>query len=188
MTIATFDQPAQASLAKNALDEAGIKASVSDESLIAMDWLLSNAIGGVKVQVWEEDADKAIATLEHKFGEHGEGLGGGPVEDLAAQAEAATPDEGEEPPPTPTAEPDPISPPSEREEYARRAVFTAIIGLWFPPAAGYACYLYLNALFGEGELSKRGRLNRSLALVMTLAGLAWLPFFITFLLAVLLNP
>src|SRR5262245_49182373 len=57
VTIATFDQPAQARLAKNALDEAGIQSMVSDENLVAMDWLLSNAVGGVKVQVWEEDAD-----------------------------------------------------------------------------------------------------------------------------------
>jgi hypothetical protein len=58
VTIATFDQPAQARLAENALKEAGIASTVSDENLVAMDWLLSNAVGGAKVQVWEEDAEK----------------------------------------------------------------------------------------------------------------------------------
>lgn len=54
VTIATFDQPTPAHLAKNALDEAGIQATVADASLVSMDWLLSNAIGGIKVQVWDE--------------------------------------------------------------------------------------------------------------------------------------
>jgi hypothetical protein len=63
VTIATFDQAAQARLAQNALEAKGIKAMVSDENLVAMDWLLANAVGGVKVQVWEEDADSAVVVL-----------------------------------------------------------------------------------------------------------------------------
>ena len=54
--------------------EAGIAAAVTDESLVAMDWLLSNAVGGVKVQVWDEDAEKAVQLLESRFGERGEGF------------------------------------------------------------------------------------------------------------------
>ncbi|MCE9561230.1 MAG: hypothetical protein K8U57_04170 [Planctomycetes bacterium] len=123
--------------------------------------------------------------LENKFGEHGEGLGVKVTpEDLAAQAQAAIPDEGEERPepisPSAAAEPDP--PKSERDEYARRAVLTSILGLMIPPVAGYALYLYMNATFGEGEISRTGQLNRSIALVLALAGLAWLPFYFTFLL------
>src|SRR5436309_3053264 len=97
VTIATFDQAAQARLAQNALREAGIQAAVSDESLIAMDWLLSNAVGGVKVQVREEDAEKAVGVLEREFGANGELLGPAErvdPEELAAEAEAAAPEEG----------------------------------------------------------------------------------------------
>ena len=87
------------------LDEAGNQATISDESLVAMDWLLSNAVGGVKVQVWEEDADRAVGVLEQKLGAQGEGLGETvSPEELAAEAAAATPDEGEEPQPTPAGE------------------------------------------------------------------------------------
>lgn len=185
VTIATFDQPAQARLAKNALDEEGIQSAISDENLVAMDWLLSNAVGGVKVQVWEEDADRAVAVLERRFGEHGEGLGTAvsPAE-LAAAAEAAPPDEGEEPPPpADPGESDVIPPPSEREEYARRLVFTSIIGLVFPPVAAYAVYLLLNALFAEGGLSSRGRLNLGLGILMTLVTVVWFPFFVGMLLS-----
>ena len=173
MTIATFGQAAQARLAKNVLDEAGVPAAISDESLVAMDWLLSNAVGGVKVQVWEEDADRAVAVLEQKLGEHGEGLGAGvSPEELAAEAEAATPDRGEEPEPLETGAP------SERDEYARRTAFTGILGLAFPPVAPYAVYLFLNAAFGQGPLSARGRLNLWVGGLTAAGGLAWFPVFL----------
>lgn len=185
VTIATFDQPAQARLAKNALDEEGIRSAISDENLVAMDWLLSNAVGGVKVQVWEEDADRAVAVLERKFGENGEGLGAaGAPEDLAAQAEAAPPDEGEEPPPpSDGAESDAVPPPSEREEYARRLVFTAFVGMIFPPVVVYAVYLLLNALFGGGGLTSRGRFNLYLGGAMTVAMMVWFVYFVELILA-----
>jgi hypothetical protein len=182
VTIATFDQPAQARLAKNALDEAGIRSAVNDESLVAMDWLLSNAVGGIKVQVWEEDADRAVSVLERNFGEDGQGLGTKiSPEELAAQAEAATPEEGEEPdaerpaPSTPSEPESADAPPTpeSREDYARRMVFTSMLGLVFPPIAAYAVYLFLNAAFGEGTLSSRGRMNLFVGGMMTLAGLVW---------------
>ena len=95
VTIATFDQAAQARLAQNVLQAAEIQAAVSDESLVAMDWLLSNAVGGVKVQVWEEDEDRAVATLEREFGQDGSGLGPVAINEaeFAAEAETAKRDE-----------------------------------------------------------------------------------------------
>jgi hypothetical protein len=184
VTIATFDQPAQARLAQNALTEAGVAATVTDESLVAMDWLLSNAVGGVKVQVWDDDAEKAVRLLESRFGEHGEGFGSKvSEEELAAAAEVATPEEGDEPS-LPISEDDdketPTPAPESRENYARRLVFTAMLGLIFPPIAVYATYLFLNAAFGEGYLSSRGKYNLYLGLAMTLAGLMWLPFFLRY--------
>jgi hypothetical protein len=192
VTIATFDQAAQARLAKNVLDEAGIRAAVGDENLVAMDWLLSAAVGGVKVQVWEEDADRAVAVLEEKLGARGEGLGATvSPEELAAEAEAATPDAGEEPEPAEPATPDgpePPASPDSRDEFARRSVFTAIVGLmvipfgiYFPALdlgclalVFYAVYMMLNAGWGEGELSRRGRLNLLVAGLITVTSLGWL--------------
>src|SRR5687767_857231 len=106
VTIATFDQAAQARLAENALTAAGIQATAGDETLVAMDWLLSNAVGGVKVQVWEEDADRAVGVLETEFGAHGEGLGPAAAPDpaaFAAEAEAAAPEDADDEPPAPAA-------------------------------------------------------------------------------------
>ncbi len=184
VTIATFDQPAQARLVQNALQEAGVRATVSDESLVAMDWLLSNAVGGVKVQVWDEDAEKAVQLLESRFGEHGEGLGTDVTEEeLAAAAEVSTPEDGDTSalPLPETEEPEPSIPAYEsRDDYARRLVFTAILGLIFPPLTAWSTYLFLNAAFGVGPLSSRGRFNLWVGGGMTLTGLCWLPFFLLF--------
>lgn len=188
MTIATFDQAAQAHLAENALKEAGIPAAISDENLVAMDWLLSSAVGGVKVQVWEEDVEKAVSVLEARFGEQGEGFGAKvSPEELTAQAEAAVPEEGEESAPTSstthseTEESAPVEPES-RDEYARRLVLSALFGLIIPPVLAYAVYLFLNAAFGEGTLSPRGKFNLYLGGLMTLSELFWFTFFMSALL------
>ncbi len=66
----------------------------------------------------------------------------------------------------------------EREQYARRLVFTAMLGLVFPPIAFYAIYLLLNAAFGEGNLSNRGKFNLFLGSLMTLAALLWFTIFL----------
>jgi hypothetical protein len=174
VTIATFDQPPKAQLARNALEEAGIPVVVNDETLVAMDWLLANAVGGVKVQVWEEDADRAVAVLESKLG--------GAGRDRPDHLPDDEPDDRHDGPdrPAPVAthdEQEPPPAPGSREDYARRLVFTSILGLVIPFVAFYALYLFFNAMFGEGELSSRGRSNLSFGGLMTVAGLVWVAVF-----------
>lgn len=160
VTIARFDLAGQAHLAKNALDAAGIKSVLADEVVVAMDWLLSNAVGGIKVQVLEEDADRAVAALEEALG-----ADTGPVDEetLAAEAEAAgsgaldADDPRErvpEPAPMAPAVPEPVS---ERDAYAGRAFLAAFFALAFIPLWFYALYLFFNAAFGDGPLSAGGR-------------------------------
>jgi hypothetical protein len=156
VTIATFDQAAKARIAENVLKEAGIPAAVADETVVAMEWLLSNAVGGVKLQVWEDDADRAVDTLERELGEHGEGLGQPSPEEFAAEAEAATP-EDDTLVPEPSAPDQPEVPPTEREAYARRAFYAALFGVVMPPLLFYAIYLAQVALFGKGALNALGR-------------------------------
>jgi hypothetical protein len=182
VTIATFDQAAQARLAENALKDAGILAAVNDESLVAMDWLLSNAVGGVKVQVWEEDAEQAVAVLDRKFGEGGQGLGNAvSIEELTAQAELEEPEEPieEAAPETPSAATAELSSDS-RENYSRRLVFAGMLGIIFPPVAAYAVYILLNAVFGEGPLSSRGRFNIWVGALMAFSGMAWFSILLGF--------
>ena len=45
------------------LEGSGIAAFVRDDHTVAADWALSNAIGGVKVEVADEDFEAAIALL-----------------------------------------------------------------------------------------------------------------------------
>jgi hypothetical protein len=58
-TISTFSKPEEAHLFRTRLEAAGIPAFVQDEHLVQMDWLYSNAIGGVRVQIADNDLDAA---------------------------------------------------------------------------------------------------------------------------------
>jgi hypothetical protein len=55
VTIASLSKPEEAHMLRMRLEAAGFPAYVQDEHLIQIDWLLSNAIGGVRVQVAEDD-------------------------------------------------------------------------------------------------------------------------------------
>ncbi|MGA8013680.1 MAG: hypothetical protein WB949_14705 [Candidatus Acidiferrales bacterium] len=54
----------EALLAKSILDSAGIESFLGDQNIIRMDWFLSNALGGVKLRVREDDVDVATALLK----------------------------------------------------------------------------------------------------------------------------
>src|SRR5688572_27420778 len=63
VTVATFWKPTDAQLARIKLESEGIDVVILDENLIATDWLMANAIGGIKLQVPEPDAAAAGALL-----------------------------------------------------------------------------------------------------------------------------
>ncbi|MGA2509581.1 MAG: DUF2007 domain-containing protein [Candidatus Acidiferrales bacterium] len=54
----------EALLDKSILDSAGIECFLFDENMIRLDWFLSNALGGIKLRVRQEDAETAAALLE----------------------------------------------------------------------------------------------------------------------------
>jgi len=54
----------EALLAKGALESAGIECFLADDITIRMDWLWSNALGGVRLCVKREDADAAGQLLD----------------------------------------------------------------------------------------------------------------------------
>lgn len=66
---ARFGTLGEAEAARSALEAAGIESRVSDENMIAVDWLYANAIGGVKLLVAEEDLDEAAEVLSNIAGE-----------------------------------------------------------------------------------------------------------------------
>lgn len=71
VTIAAFNMPHQAHLAKARLEAEGIPAFLRDEHLIGMNMFLSPALGGVKVQVPEEHSESAKKII---FTDHSEEL------------------------------------------------------------------------------------------------------------------
>jgi len=52
-----------ASIAKSILDSAGMESFLADDSVIRLDWLYSNAMGGIKLLVRDEDAAAARELL-----------------------------------------------------------------------------------------------------------------------------
>jgi len=55
VTVATFDDSVSASLVMNRLKHAGLPAVLSHENAVTWFWYLSNAIGGIVVQVNSRD-------------------------------------------------------------------------------------------------------------------------------------
>ena len=64
ITIASFDNTEQAELLKGQLEQEGIPAFVADGAIVTLNWMYSNAVGGVKVQVAEKDLDRARTLLK----------------------------------------------------------------------------------------------------------------------------
>ena len=63
VTLRSYTDPIDAELAKSQLESAGIPAVILDQHLASIQWLYSNAIGGVKLKVDESDLDAALDVL-----------------------------------------------------------------------------------------------------------------------------
>ena len=63
ITIARFSKAEDAHLFRLRLEAGGMPAYILDENTVQMDWLYSNAIGGIRVQISEEDIDDARELL-----------------------------------------------------------------------------------------------------------------------------
>lgn len=63
-TVARFDFPYEAQIARAKLEAAGLPAYVADEHTNNADWLYSQALGGVRLQVPSSAVEQAIALLQ----------------------------------------------------------------------------------------------------------------------------
>jgi hypothetical protein len=77
ITLRQFRDLPEALLAKGALESAGIQSYLADDITIRMDWLWSNALGGIKLCVNSEDADAAVQLLDQGIPEGFEVTGAG---------------------------------------------------------------------------------------------------------------
>ena len=62
-TVARFREPYEAHIARGKLETEGIPAVVVDEHLVQINWMYSQAVGGVKLQVPEEALERAREIL-----------------------------------------------------------------------------------------------------------------------------
>jgi len=60
----TFSDPIEANIVKGLLDTHGIECYLSDENIITLNPLYSNAIGGIKLNVFEQDIDQIGSILK----------------------------------------------------------------------------------------------------------------------------
>lgn len=63
-TLGAFSYPADVQIIKGKLESEGISVFLKDENTLYSDPLISDAIGGVKLQVHEKDKERAIAIYD----------------------------------------------------------------------------------------------------------------------------
>lgn len=80
VTIRKFRDLPEALLAKGSLESAGIECALIDDNMVRLDWLISNLLGGIKLQVKTEDSDVAEEMLRQPIPEHLEVSGVGEYE------------------------------------------------------------------------------------------------------------
>ncbi len=66
VTIANFNEPYRANIARIKLESDGIKCFLAGENFVDTYWLLSVAEGGIKLHVKESDVARALEVLEGK--------------------------------------------------------------------------------------------------------------------------
>jgi hypothetical protein len=64
VTIRLFRDLPEALFAKALLESSGIECFLADENIVRLDWFISNAIGNMRLQVREEDAETALEILD----------------------------------------------------------------------------------------------------------------------------
>jgi hypothetical protein len=166
VTVATFQDPIAAALARNFLESEGVAACLVDETTIATDWLIAGAIGGIKLQVEPMQVERA--------------------EMLLAEIEEE-PDDPDEAPPAPTAIATREIAEDLQAEHADKAEINQLVdrlfratvfGLLFPPLLVYAfCLLaQLTGTAGTVSSNRRWKVWASVLLCVPILGLMFMVF------------
>jgi hypothetical protein len=145
ITIATFASPHEAGHAKSLLEEAGIRAFLANEALVSVAWQFTNAIGGIRLEVPELQAEEARAMLAEL-----EATDPADLED-AWKATAAEADVDEASVLDDADSDDSLPQPTVREDDADRALRGAIFGLFFFPLQFYVFFLLAKVLIASDE-------------------------------------
>lgn len=132
VTVATYDQLYLAEMTRESLEEAGVRVFLSDVEVVGNLRNLGAAGGGVKVQVAEENAERAIALLreidftrEIDEEELAREALAAPTEDEWIAAQSVRRDSG--------SDPESPSPASDRDKQASKALWWMVGGCFSPP-------------------------------------------------------
>ena len=145
VTVGHFADPIAAELARAKLESAGIDSLLADQLTVALDWQLTNALGGIRLQVATPEGESALAVLRD---------------------EAAVISPGNA-----TGSTDEFTPPNPREKLAARAATCALFGWLFPPFQLYASWLICRVLIAPEAL--RINVRRQFRYAVT-ANFVWL--------------
>lgn len=66
VTLRQYRDLSEAIVARSMLEGSGIEVFLRDENLVRLDWQISNFIGGIRLQVAEEDQAEAETLLSHR--------------------------------------------------------------------------------------------------------------------------
>jgi hypothetical protein len=133
ITLETYNNALQATLARNYLESAGVRCVLADEAAVTSGISgLTNAIGGIKLQVAEEDFDRACELLDEVDNRH--------------RASESTQSESTEPKPAADNQDteDDEPPLNAREDNAERAFRAVLVGCMVIPLQLYATWVLLD--------------------------------------------
>ena len=169
VTVRTFGMTEEAHAFRNLLEAAGVPAFVEDEALVGWLWHYANAVGGIKVQVAEEDVERAREIVAEQPIS---------VEDLKAAALAEPPEiseecsEGEEGVRSGAAEDD-IPPELPGDMMVRRALLAALLGIIVCPPLPqfYSLWVLLRLALSDHQVSPAANWKQTAAFVIDVLGI-----------------
>jgi len=148
VTVNSYWDQTEANLAFAILQEAGIPAVLSGAETIAMDWALTNAMRGIRLQVGEENLERATACLAEAQTQGADELrdldSSDPEEPLSESDEELSDQEIQ-------AREDDFHP-NRREETANRALRAAILGCAIFPLQIYVTFLLIKVFLANDVL------------------------------------
>lgn len=159
ITVETYNNAMQASLARNYLEAAGVRCVLADEVAVTSGFSgLTNAIGGIKLQVGEEDLERACDLLDAVDNQHR--AEPKPETSVVAEAESAGDNVSVEPKPGVADEDEDEPPLNAREDNAERAYRAVLVGCMILPLQLYASWVLLDVW--QSDLPIRPAVQRKL--------------------------
>jgi hypothetical protein len=162
VVLARFGDLTTAQLVRGRLAADGIVAFLPDEHMATQTWHLHVAIGGIRLQVYKADLERAKEILAQPGSEIAASLESAVEMPENATAKSAAEDQDD----------DGTIGPGDRAAF--RALRVALVSLWLMGLIHpYSLWLALHAL-GRHDVTAWGRRRAWIALFISLAGCAWL--------------